>query len=100
MTKRKVKEFEPGQGYTKEDWDEVSDSPEITREDMKKARPFAEAFPELAESIKRARGRPKAEVTKTRVTLRLDPDVVEGFRAQGDGWQSKINEALRRALHI
>jgi uncharacterized protein (DUF4415 family) len=34
------------------------------------------------------------------VTLRLDPDVVEKFRATGKGWQSRINAELRKALGI
>ncbi len=29
---RKLKEFTPGRGYTKEDWDEVSDPHEPTEE--------------------------------------------------------------------
>src|SRR5690242_12021786 len=37
-----------------EDW-------EATEEDFKNARPFAEVFPDLAESIRRARGRPPVE---------------------------------------
>jgi uncharacterized protein (DUF4415 family) len=32
---------------------------------------------------------------KRQVTLRLDPDVVEHFRRQGRGWQSRINAVLR-----
>jgi uncharacterized protein (DUF4415 family) len=31
------------------------------------------------------------------VSLRLDRDVIEKFKATGPGWQSRINEALRRA---
>jgi uncharacterized protein (DUF4415 family) len=46
------------------------------------------------------RGRPKLENPKRAVKLRLDPDVIEGFRALGSGWQSRINEALRDALHL
>ena len=41
------------------------------------------------------RGRPLGSGTKTQVTLRLDADVVEKFRASGDGWQTRINEALK-----
>ncbi|MFP5513779.1 MAG: hypothetical protein ACLGJC_11925 [Alphaproteobacteria bacterium] len=48
-------EFQPGRGYSKEDWDEVSDNPEWTDEEMGQARPFADLFPELAESLKRNR---------------------------------------------
>lgn len=41
------------------------------------------------------RGRPLGSGTKTQVTLRLDVDVVEKFRASGEGWQTRINDALR-----
>jgi len=34
------------------------------------------------------------------VTLRLDPDVIERFRATGKGWQSRINAELRKVLGI
>ena len=44
----------------------------------------------------RAVGRPKMEVTKEAVNLRLDADVVAYFRATGRGWQSRINDALRK----
>ncbi|PDV89929.1 hypothetical protein CO652_00450 [Rhizobium sp. H4] len=47
-----VPEFHPGRGYTKEDWDAV-DSPELTDEELAKARPFREVFPDLAASIDR-----------------------------------------------
>jgi uncharacterized protein (DUF4415 family) len=32
---------------------------------------------------------------KQLITLRLDPDVVEWFRRQGAGYQTKINAVLR-----
>jgi uncharacterized protein (DUF4415 family) len=41
------------------------------------------------------RGRPKAAVTKERITIRLSPDVVSTFRATGDGWQTRMDAALR-----
>ncbi|CAB3922008.1 BrnA antitoxin family protein [Achromobacter mucicolens] len=40
-------------------------------------------------------GRPKAEVTKERITIRLSPDVVEAFKASGTGWQTRIDTALK-----
>ncbi len=46
------------------------------------------------------RGRPKLERTKQHVSLRLDPDVLESFKATGPGWQARINEALRKAAHL
>lgn len=45
-------------------------------------------------------GRPLAANPKRQVTLRLDPDVLEKFRATGRGWQSRINAELRKALGI
>jgi len=41
------------------------------------------------------RGRPKAEVTKTPIKLRIDPDIIEAFKASGRGWQTRMNDALR-----
>ena len=91
------KQFKPGRGYSKRDWDDVSDSPELTDADLAQARPFSEAFPKLAESIERNRGRPRVVAPKKQVTLRLDQDVIDAFKASGPGWQSRINEALRKA---
>ncbi len=45
-------------------------------------------------------GRPPSANPKRQVTLRLDPDVIEKFRATGKGWQSRINAELRKALGI
>ena len=86
MTAKKTElqtEFKEGRGYSKDDWDAVSDNPEWTEEDFKNARPFAEVFPELAESIRRARGRAAVEKPKRQISLRLDPDVIDAFKATG-----------------
>ena len=85
-------EFKPGQGYTKADWDEVLDNPEWTPTDFANARPFAEVFPELAASL-RKRGPAR---TKEAVSIRLDTEIVAKLRASGPGWQSRVNDALRR----
>ena len=95
MTKEKAyTEFTPGRGYTQEDWDEVSDNPELTAEELATARPFAEVFPDLYASILRGRGQQKAE-TKVRVTLRLARSTVDAFKATGPGWQTRIDAALK-----
>jgi len=70
---------------------------EATDEQLAQARPFAEAVPELFESIRRARGRPAVEKPKQVVSIRLDQDVINKFKATGKGWQAKINEVLRNA---
>ncbi len=97
---RKLPEFQPGRGYSRKDWDEVSDNPEWTEEDIKNAKPFTEAFPALAEGIRRGRGRPPVENPKQQVTLRLDADVIERFKEGGPGWQSRINDALRKSAGL
>ena len=76
------------------------DNYESTDEDLAQAKPMAEALPELhaalmAEIAKRKAGRPKAAVTKQTIAIRLDPDVLEAFKATGPGWQTRMNEALR-----
>ena len=47
--------------------------------------------------LKRGRG-PQASPTKVLTSIRLDADVLAFFKSQGDGYQSRINETLRRAL--
>lgn len=46
------------------------------------------------------RGRPKLDNPKRQVTIRLDDEVIERFRAQGAGWQSRVNAELRKVLGI
>ncbi|MCL2297823.1 MAG: BrnA antitoxin family protein [Proteobacteria bacterium] len=43
-------------------------------------------------------GRPKAEVTKERISIRLSRDVVTQFRATGSGWQTRMDAALRQFI--
>jgi uncharacterized protein (DUF4415 family) len=73
------------------------DNPELTGEQMAEARPFAGAFPTLADSVKRGPGRPKLDKTLEPVTLRLDPTVVEHFRAQGADWRKRMAQVLAKA---
>lgn len=72
------------------------DCPEWTGEMFRKARPAIEAVPQVVEARHRARGRPPKGITKRQVTLRLSPQVLEFFRQQGRGWQTQIDDVLRR----
>jgi uncharacterized protein (DUF4415 family) len=45
--------------------------------------------------MKRRGGRPKLAKPKEAVTVRYDADIIERFRASGDGWQTRMNNALR-----
>ena len=82
--------------YSAADLAEVSDSPEWTEEEFRSAKTLDEILPELAAAMRRGRGKQKAP-TKVQVTLRLDRATVEAFRLAGDGWQARMNAALKRA---
>lgn len=80
------------------------ENPEWTEADFARARPATEVLPPevLAAFGKGRRGRPVGSVkadAKKSITLRLDPDVVERWRASGPGWQRRMNDALRAALN-
>jgi uncharacterized protein (DUF4415 family) len=69
------------------------DNPEWTAEEMARARPFSE----LVEQQKRL-GRPPKDNPKEQVSVRYDADIIAAFRATGEGWQTRMNDALRTFL--
>ncbi|MFP5382292.1 MAG: BrnA antitoxin family protein [Gammaproteobacteria bacterium] len=71
------------------------ENPELTDEWFKRAKRFTE-LPEALQAAlsKRTRGPQKAPV-KERITIRLSPEVVAPFRATGDGWQTRLDAALK-----
>lgn len=91
-----TKQFVPGRGYSRDDWDAV-DSPELTDEQLAQARPFAEVFPDLHASIKRAVGRPRGDNARQAVTLRLSPATLAKFEALGPDWRARMVEVLDKA---
>jgi len=77
--------------------DEEGEVRELTAEDLRHFKPL-DHFPELAKLVRnRGQRGPQKAPTKQQVTLRLDRDVIERFRATGEGWQARINQALRKA---
>lgn len=73
------------------------DAPELTEELAARLRPAKDVLPEhVLAQFKRSPGRPKLASTKKQITLRLDADVLEYWRGQGEGWQSGLNAVLRR----
>ncbi len=64
--------------------------------------PFAKADPELLDAYRKGKltlpRHARNERAKTRVTIRLDADVVARLRAEGPGWQTRANAALREAV--
>jgi uncharacterized protein (DUF4415 family) len=74
-------------------WVDPDDAPNLDREWFERA--------EICEGGRLIRpatavGRPKKDAPKIAVNIRLHPEVLAYFRAAGRGWQSRINEALRR----
>ncbi len=74
--------------------DEYEEAPELT-----------DAFFERAvyaingvEAPKPKGGRPRSPRPKILTGLRLDADVLDHFKAQGPGWQTRINATLRAAM--
>ena len=73
------------------------DNPEWSEEDFARARPASEFHsPEILKLLVRQKGRPKlaASAHKKAVSIRLDPEVVAFFKAEGPGWQTRINDFL------
>ncbi|CAN2044591.1 BrnA antitoxin family protein [Candidatus Magnetomoraceae bacterium gMMP-1] len=72
------------------------DTSEMTDKQFAKLRPASELHPEIVEWYKkRTRGKQK----KTPIYIRLDSDIVEHFKSSGKGWQTKINDALRKSMN-
>lgn len=74
-------------------WTDPDDAPELTQAFFKHADQYDGA-------TLKPRGRPKAATTKEPVKLRLDADVLAALRATGEGWQTRINDALRASLKL
>lgn len=100
ITNKTQKTFKPGRGYSREDWDAVSDNPHITKERMKQGKPLKEVLPDVYESIQRSRGRPRLDKAKEAVTLRVDPDVVKDLKAEVDNWRNVAAEHLLGTVFI
>lgn len=49
---------------------------------------------------RRKGGRKPDPNAKQLLTLRLDPQVIEFFRSTGDGWQTRMNEVLRKSASL
>ncbi len=77
-------------------------NPEWTEADFACARPGHELPAELLAAFPKTRrpGERGAQKTPTKkpVSIRLDPQVIEHFKAGGAGWQSRINDALVKAI--
>ena len=78
-----------------------NDNPEANAEWFARARPAAQMLGSImgaetaTEMLRPKRGRPALAKPKEHVNIRLDADVLDAFKADGLGWQTRINAALR-----
>ena len=56
-----------------------------------------EVTPQMVSKMARRRGRPHVANPKEPASLRLDSDLLQGLRESGSGWQTRVNEVLRKA---
>ena len=79
--------------------DEDGEVLEITAEDVARFKPFS-ALPVAEQKmlLKLGKRGPQKAPKKVPISIRLSPDVAEGLRATGNGWQGRADEALRSWL--
>lgn len=68
------------------------DCPVQTKEELEKFRPWYEAHHERYKKLHSEQG----DTGKSDDTIRIDSDILEWFKRQGHGYQTKINAVLRR----
>ncbi|MEH6791558.1 BrnA antitoxin family protein [Parasphingorhabdus sp.] len=86
---------------SKKPWVDPDDAPEWTDDQFERAAIWhGSKLIRPADGTLTKPGRPKLKNPKQQVTLRLDQAVVERFRATGAGWQTRINDALRKSLGL
>ena len=77
-----------------EDWEAV-ESPPLSNKILSRMQPVRKVHPNMPA---RVRG-PQKKSTKKQLTIRLSQEVVEYFKLEGKGWQTKINEVLTDYVH-
>ncbi|MCF6297767.1 MAG: BrnA antitoxin family protein [Flavobacteriaceae bacterium] len=78
----------------KADWNSV-DSPELSKDVLFKMTSVKENHPHIPNKV---RG-PQKEPLKIPVSIRLSPDIIEFFKTEGKGWQTKANNILREYVN-
>ncbi len=77
-----------------------ADSPEWTVEDSARAVPFEQLPASLKKTLSsRTRG-PQKSPTKKAVSIRLSESVLEYYRSQGAGWQTRLDNDLKKLHHL
>ena len=71
--------------------EDYTDCPRQTKEELESFRPWYDAHPNGDPTY-------KVRVTKTQVSLRVDTDVLNRIKSGGPGWQTRVNDYLRKGV--
>ena len=83
---------------TAADYEEI---PELTDEELDRAEiSIGDLVIRPANGTLTKPGRPKSAASKQSVHLRLSPDVLAYYRKTGPGWQTRIDDTLRKAAKL
>ena len=86
---------------TKRAWVDPDDAPEWTDDQWDRAQiSIGGVIIRPANGTLTKPGRPKSANPKKSVHLRLSPDVLKYFRSTGPGWQTRIDETLRKVAKL
>lgn len=86
---------------TRTEWVDPDDAPELTEEWFANATPMIGGREVTMEEFREAarksfpRNASPADAARMAVTIDYDIDIIEAFRATGDGWEARMNDALR-----
>ena len=69
----------------------------LTDEELSKMRPAKDVLPAFVRAMTRG---PQKTPKKIKTTMRIDADVLDAFKKHGKGWQTNINEALRKVAGL
>lgn len=72
-----------------EDWDSIN-SPSLSKKIINNMQPVNKTHPGIPARVRGSQVAP----TKKQLTIRLNREVVDFFKMQGNGWQTKINDVL------
>jgi uncharacterized protein (DUF4415 family) len=77
-----------------------TENPEWTTADFKRAtRLQGASLTETVATLRRGRG-PQVKPKKVAISIRINPQIIEHFKAEGAGWQARMEKVLMKASGI
>ncbi len=72
---------------------------ELSAEEFKRGKSFSQLPATMQAKLRALRGRgPQRSPTKIQTAVRYDSEVLQHLKKQGPGWQTRMNEALKKAI--